>query len=131
MLWTQTNSFHVEPFELEADLEAAILEVAPILFGNSRIYLDMKRLIGKKGKTRNIPDGYLIDLSSRNEPRLYVVENELKKHDPLKHIAVQILSFSLSFESSQHRVKTILKDALQQNKNALKGMPRICSGLWV
>jgi hypothetical protein len=35
------------------------------------------------------PDGYLIDPSGQ-VPRLYVVENELAAHDPLRHIAVQI-----------------------------------------
>jgi hypothetical protein len=34
-------------------------------FGESRIYLDVKRLIGERGQTQNIPDGYLLDLSSR------------------------------------------------------------------
>src|SRR5262249_57040671 len=60
----------------------------------------------------NIPDGYLLDLSSAKDPRLFVVENELAKHDPLRHIAVQILEFSLSFEASPQLVKTIVKDAL-------------------
>ena len=101
-------------------METAILEVADSLFGKYRIYLDPKRLIGKKGRTRNIPDGYLIDLSSVKEPKLFVVENELKIHDPLKHIAAQILEFSLSFETTQHRVKTILKENLAKNKDALK-----------
>jgi hypothetical protein len=112
MLWNKERTYQEEPFELESDLEEAILEVADVLFGESRIYLDPKKKIGAKGKTRNIPDGYLIDLSSAKEPRLYVVENELAKHDPLKHIAVQILEFSLSFETSQHLVKSIIKEAL-------------------
>ena len=57
------------------DLEAAILEVQGILFGDTRIYLDTKKKIGKKNKKKNIPDGYLIDLTSKKEPILYVVEN--------------------------------------------------------
>ena len=76
MLWTPEQSFYPSPFDKEAQLEEAILAVENTLFGNSRVYLDSKRLIGKKGKTRNIPDGYLIDLSSKKEPRLYVGENE-------------------------------------------------------
>jgi hypothetical protein len=52
----------------------------------------VKKKIGKKGGLRNIPDGYLIDLSDA-KPRLFVVENELAVHDPLRHIAVQILQF--------------------------------------
>ncbi|GAH05410.1 unnamed protein product, partial [marine sediment metagenome] len=70
--------------------------------------------------TRNIPDGYLIDLTSKKEPRLYVVEHELVKHDPLKHIAAQILEFSLSFETSPQRIKTFVKQELSKGKKALE-----------
>lgn len=100
MLWTPDKTFRELPFELESDLEDAIRTVAPALFGENRLYLDVKRKIGTTGQTQNIPDGYLLDLSSRRDPKLYLVENELKKHDPLRHIAVQILEFSLSFAAS-------------------------------
>ncbi|MHC4395250.1 MAG: hypothetical protein ACYS1A_06305 [Planctomycetota bacterium] len=119
MLWGPNKVYQNEPFELEADLEAAILEVREALFGDWRIYLDLKKKIGKKGKTSNVPDGYLIDLSSKKEPRLYVVENELVKHDPLKHVAVQILEISLSFENSPQKIKTLVKEALIKDKEAI------------
>ena len=112
MLWTNQKKYQPYPFDKESSLEDAILQVEQDLFGPSRIYLDIKKKIGAKGKTNNIPDGYLIDLSSSKTPSLFVVENELAKHDPLKHIAVQILQFSLSVESDPHKVKTIIKDAL-------------------
>jgi hypothetical protein len=118
MLWSLDKSYQLEPFELEEELETSILEAQEVLFGNSRIYLDMKKLIGQKGNTRNIPDGYLIDLASIKEPKLYLVENELAKHDPLKHIAIQILEFSLSFETSPQVVKSILKEGLNKNTSA-------------
>lgn len=98
----------------EADFESAILEVQDDLFGPDRFYLDVKKKIG--GKNKNIPDGYLLDLNG-TKPRLYVVENELASHDPLKHIAVQILEFSLSFEDEPLRVKKILYDAIQSSKD--------------
>lgn len=112
MLWSPKKTYFLEPFDTEAEFEKAIIECSDMLFGKSRIYIDMKKLIGKKGETQNIPDGYLIDLTSSKEPKLYVVENELSKHDPLKHIAVQILKFSLSFESSIIQIKTMLKEKL-------------------
>ena len=112
MLWMPDNTYVDEPFELEKDLEGVIQEVSESLFGSSRIYLEVKRKIGKKGKTQNIPDAYLIDLASKKNPTLYVVENELSKHHPLKHIAVQILEFSLTFETSPQKVKTIVKEVL-------------------
>ena len=120
MLWSKKQTYFNDGFENEAQLEAAIQEVASPLFGDSRIYLDLKRIIGRKGKTRNIPDGYLLDLSSRIEPKLYLVEVELAKHDPLKHIAVQILEFSLSYESSHQKIKEMIKAALGKDKKAMQ-----------
>ena len=120
MLWNPQATLHEEPFLSEAELEKCICEAAPVLFGPNRVYLDLKKKIGAKGKTQNIPDGYLLDLSSAKQPKLFVVEIELASHDPLKHIAVQILEFSLSFETSPHTVKSILKDAISDNKNALE-----------
>jgi len=119
MLWAPNKIYENEPFELEVDLESAILELRETLFGEERIYLDIKKKIGSKGKTKNIPDGYLIELSSKKEPKLYVVENELVKHEPLKHIAVQVLEFSLSFESSPQKIKALVKEALIKDKEAL------------
>lgn len=74
--------------------------------------MDVKKKIGVKGGLTNIPDGYLLDLSGQ-KPRLYVVENELAAHDPLRHISIQILQFSLSFEAEPRKVRNILFDALQ------------------
>jgi hypothetical protein len=120
MLWTLSTIYREEKFEQERDLEEAILQIAPTLFGDSRIYLDAKRKIGGRGHIRNIPDGYLLDLTSTREPKLYVVENELAAHEPLRHIAVQILEFSLSFESSPDLVKDIVKDALKTCPDAMQ-----------
>jgi hypothetical protein len=89
------------------------------MFGPNRVYVDVKKKIGAKAGVRNVPDGYLIDLTGR-QPRLYVVENELATHEPLRHIAVQILEFSLSFESEPRAVKTILFDALSDQPDAKK-----------
>jgi hypothetical protein len=113
LIWTQNSRYRRVSFESEADLEATILQVQAELFGSNRFYLDIKRKIGSKGGTRNIPDGYLLDLTGR-KPRLYVVENELASHEPLRHIAVQILEFSLSFETDQRAVKSIVFSALQE-----------------
>ena len=117
MLWSLNKFYQNEPFEIEKDLEAAILEVRDVLFGKQRIYVETKKKIGLKGKIQNIPDAYLIDLYSKKEPKVYVVENELAKHDPLKHIASQVLEFSLSFETTPQKVKTVIKDALNKDKD--------------
>lgn len=119
LLWGKEDSYTKERFKGEPELEKAILEVSTALFGENRIYLDKKKKIGGKGKKKNIPDGYLIDLSSAKEPKLYLVENEKEEHDSIKHIAIQILEFSLSFDASQVLVKKIVKEALFENDKAL------------
>ncbi len=120
MLWSKEASYYLEPFEKEADLESAIREVSPVLFGPDRIYLEVKKLIGIKGKTQNIPDAYLIDLSSPKQPLLWVVENELASHDPLRHIAVQILQMSLSFQATPQKVKAVVKGTLEKDADGWK-----------
>src|SRR5713226_4470770 len=112
LVWTKGGTYRLAGYQSESDLEAAINQVKADLFGQHRIYLDVKRKIGAKAGLRNIPDGYLLDLSGQ-KPRLYVVENELAAHDPLRHIAIQILQFSLSFEAEPRKVRNILFDALQ------------------
>ena len=113
LIWTESGPFSRVGYESEDELEKAILQVQAELFGADRIYLDVKKKIGAKSGLRNIPDGYLIDLSG-SKPRLYVVENELASHDPLRHIAVQILQFSLSFEAEPRAVKQVLLNALEE-----------------
>ena len=94
---TRWRQYRLATYQSEAALEDAIIQVQEMLFGTQRIYLPIKKN-RRKGGVQNVPDGYLIDLTGK-QPRLYVVENELAAHDPLRHIAVQILQFSLSFES--------------------------------
>ena len=119
VIWTDGGQYRRDTYKKEPDLEKAIVQVQAALFGPQRIYLPVKKKIGTKGGVRNIPDGYLIDLSGPT-PRLFVVENELAAHDPLRHIAVQILQFSLSFEAEGRGVKTILFQALQAQSDSRK-----------
>ncbi|MDN3667977.1 hypothetical protein QWY93_01295 [Echinicola jeungdonensis] len=116
MLWNKENKYIELPYERESELEDAVNEVKDALFGPTRIYLDDKKKIGKKGGTNNLPDGYLIDLTNSQDPNIFVVENDLSSHQHLKHIAVQILEFSLSFETSKVKVKNIIKEMLHKRK---------------
>src|SRR5260221_6454392 len=117
VVWTPSGVYRRASYAGEADLEASILHVQTALFGPNRIYIDVKKRIGGKNGPHNIPDGYLVDLTGQR-PYLYVVENELAAHDPFRHIAVQILQFSLSFEEAPRAVKTILFNALQAQTDA-------------
>ncbi len=127
LIWTNNGPYCRTEYENEADLEKAILRVQDTLFGPDRIYLDIKKKIGAKGGIRNIPDGYIIDLSAQ-KPRLYVVENELASHDPLRHIAIQILQFSLSFETEQRGIKSILYEALNDRTDSKEKCERYAAG---
>lgn len=120
ILWNKNNRFTEIPYERESELEEVVNEVKEALFGSYRIYLDDKRKIGKKGGTNNLPDGYLIDLTNRQDPKIFVVENDLSSHQHLKHIAVQILEFSLSFETSKVKVKNIIKEMLHKRESEWK-----------
>ena len=57
IIWTPKGPYHRVGYKGEADLESAILEVQGELFGPNRIYLPVKKKIGRKGGQRNIPDG--------------------------------------------------------------------------
>jgi|SRR5581483_3319318 len=124
VIWISGKAYRRVEYENEADLESAIIEVQHRLFGSKRFYLDVKNKIGAKGTMQNIPDGYLLDLSTA-KPRLWVVENELQAHDPLRHIAVQVLQFSLSFESERLVVKRVLIRALENRVRSKKSLRRI------
>ena len=114
LIWTTYGNYTRVDFENEADLEKAVLGVAPSLFGPGRIYVNVKKKVGK-----NIPDGYLLDLSS-GSPRLYFVENELSGHHPTKHIAIQLVEFMSSFHDDKNGVRNILVDALNSDASAKK-----------
>jgi hypothetical protein len=120
MLWNKEEKYFEVPYDKESDLEDVVNEVKDALFGSTRIYLDDKKKIGQKGGTNNLPDGYLIDLTNKQDPKIFVVENDLASHQHLKHIAVQILEFSLSFETSKVKVKNIIKEMLQKRPDEWK-----------
>jgi len=117
MLWNREETYQLYPFDKESELEESVHQIKDKLFGPKRIYLDDKKRIGKNGKTQNLPDGYLIDLTNTLDPKIFVVENDLASHQHLKHIAVQILEFSLSFDSSKIKIKNIIKDMLAKRKD--------------
>ena len=60
----------------EHDFEKDVIEHAKEIFGPKSVYIDIKRKI-QNDNIITIPDGYLIDFSFENDPRLYNIENEL------------------------------------------------------
>ena len=101
----------------ENELERLIVEKSKFIFGEQSVYIDIKKKIGDSIIT--IPDGYLIDFSFANDPRLYIIENELSKHDPYKHIGSQLLKFAISYKDSGRKIKAFLLKHLISDKNLI------------
>jgi hypothetical protein len=95
-LITQNKTYKYYEYSNEAEFENVIVENAKQIFGNNTVYIDIKKKIGDSIVT--IPDGYLIDFSFAERPRLYIIENEISTHDPYKHIGSQLLKFSISYK---------------------------------
>lgn len=96
----------------EADFERMIVANATTIFGEAGIYFDIKKLIGTPKKGAAIPDGYFLDLTFHNDPRLYLVEVELNSHDVYGHIGEQILRFGISTETDKYKLKNTLLTAV-------------------
>lgn len=110
-------------YSKEADFEKMIVENSDKIFGSTGIYFDIKKLIGTPKKGATIPDGYFLDLTFHNDPRLYLAEVELNSHDVYGHIGEQILRFGISTETDKYKIKNCLltevnKDDLKKQKLA-------------
>jgi hypothetical protein len=79
-------------YEKEEPFEASVVALADQIFGTSTIYINVKKkMTGNEIVT--IPDGYVIDMTEPDTPKLFVVENEIVSHDPFRHIGIQMLKF--------------------------------------
>ena len=104
----------------EAEFERMIVAHAETIFGSSGIYFDIKKLIGTPKKGATIPDGYFLDLTFHNDPKLYLVEVELNSHDVYAHIGEQILRFGISSETDKYKLKNTLLAEVNNNTQKKK-----------
>jgi hypothetical protein len=111
-------------YETEASFESDVVRLADYIFGPNCIYLDIKKHVGNDIVT--IPDGYVIDATKPDEPKLFVVENEIVKHDPFRHIGIQMLKFVTSFDEAQRSVRTFLMKGIQADENLLSRLELAC-----
>jgi hypothetical protein len=102
-------------YTLEAEFEKVIVDKSQQIFGKNTVYIDIKKKIGNEIIT--IPDGYLIDFSFAEKPRLYIIENEISTHDPYKHIGSQLLKFGISYKASGRKLKQLILDFLLANRD--------------
>lgn len=85
-------------YKSEKEFEQETVNNSKAIFGEQSIYIDVKKKLVNNNIV-TIPDGYLIDLSFEKEPHLYIIENELAKHDSYKHIGDQLLRFAISYKT--------------------------------
>jgi len=113
-LYANNTEYKPVSFGTEAELEKAVLKLSDQIFSKDCIYLEIKkRVSNNKNNFINIPDAYVIDF--RGRPRLWVVENELSKHDSFRHIGVQMLQFASQFTEGSFEIKSILLDAINED----------------
>ena len=92
-LFANNKAFNQFQFDIEADFEKEVVLNSKQFFGINSIYIDAKRKIETKSLGNSIPDGFLFDLSDKDNPEFYIVEVELVKHDFFNHIFPQITKF--------------------------------------
>ena len=115
-LITDNKTYRYYEYTLENEFEQIIVQKSKQIFGSNTVYIDIKKKIGDAIVT--IPDGYLIDFSFAEKPRLYIIENEISIHDPYKHIGSQLLKFGISYKASGRNLKKFILDYLIANKDS-------------
>ena len=115
----QNKIFTRYDYASENEFEKLIIQYAKEIFGINYVYIDIKKKIGVDNILA-IPDGYLIDFSFESDPRLYIIENELAKHDPYKHIGQQLLKFAISYKASGRDIKKFLLSNIFKDESQVK-----------
>lgn len=111
MLILGDKKFIQANFETEDELENIVLENYEYIFGPGSFYLP-KALIKTREGIGTIPDGYAIDLTSRN---WFIVEVELSRHNVWNHIAPQISKQIIAAQQELSR-KLLIEIAVNQYK---------------
>jgi predicted transport protein len=96
-------------YEKEADFEREVVANAKLFFGRNSILIDTKKKIETRALGNSIPDGYLFDLSDRDNPEFYLVEVELAKHDFYKHIFPQVTKYFGFFINTGNQANLVEK----------------------
>ncbi|HYV95304.1 MAG TPA: hypothetical protein VE978_26245 [Chitinophagales bacterium] len=117
------NSFR---YNSEADFEKSVEQLADYIFGISSIYVSRKKRI-KGSEIISIPDGYLIDFTIPDSPKLFIIENEIVSHDPFKHIGIQLLKFATSFEEARIDLRKYLMQVIHEDTKSLSRLEQACS----
>jgi hypothetical protein len=119
----QGNKRFVEAhFKLEEDLEELVSSKSERFFGAHTVFIKRKRKLKGLVLGNTIPDGFLFDLTDRDNPEFYLIEFELLRHD-FKHISQQLDKFFGFFHDWMSQIN-LVKDLFLHIKAdaALKGV---------
>ncbi len=121
-LYFNQKRFVEKEFTKESELENLMYSNAKILFGQSSILIEKKKLIEHKTLGGTIPDGFLFDLSDPKNPEFYLIEVELSTHSFYNHIFKQITKFFAFFKNpeSQGQLISKLYDVIRTDDELLK-----------
>jgi hypothetical protein len=111
-------------YENEKTFEADVVTLADHIFGPASLYLDIKKKMGNDIVT--IPDGYVLDATEPDQPRLFVVENEIVSHDPFRHVGIRLLKFVTSFDKAKRAIRMFLMNSIQRDDKLLKRLNEAC-----
>lgn len=109
ILFQNGKKFTEYQYAKEEHLEGEVVSNFKLFFGKHSIYIDAKRKIKGKSLGGTIPDGFLFDLSDKDNPDFYLVETELSTHDFYKHIFPQVTKFFAFFKNSKSQSELVEK----------------------
>jgi predicted transport protein len=96
-------------YATEEDFERDVVLGSKRFFGKETVYIDAKKKIESKALGGAIPDGFLFDLSDKENPEFYLVEVELSKHSFYNHIFPQITKFFAFFRNKKSQGELVEK----------------------
>src|SRR3990167_10705056 len=108
-LFLSGKKFREYRYNKEDEFEYEVVSNSKLFFGHNSIYIDAKRKIQSKSFGGSIPDGFLFDLSDKDNPEFYLVENELSSHDFFNHIFPQITKFFAFYKNRQSQSDLVEK----------------------
>jgi predicted transport protein len=103
VVYKEQKRFIEAEIKIEKNLEDDVVNNAKLFFGKDSIYIDAKKKLDSKSLGGCIPDGFLFDLSDKENPAFYIVEVELAKHDFYGHIFPQFTKFFGFYKISNNK----------------------------
>ncbi len=108
-------------FKNEQELERLVVAHEKEVFGEDTVYFDIKHKVSSKLRSR-IPDGLLLDLRDRSEPKFWVIEYELISHNLERDVLPQLRGIAKGFENEESlaSVRDIVYKEIKSHPNILK-----------